>query len=74
MPLVAIFGAPCIGARIGSNAPSALSAELNSPEGDGVMGHVGKLIEKAFEWTDELQSIQIGEYVFEGQRQVNHIY
>ena len=25
-------------------------------------GHVGKLIEKIFEWTDELQSIQIGEY------------
>jgi DNA invertase Pin-like site-specific DNA recombinase len=27
-------------------------------------GHVGKLIEKIFEWTDELQSIQIGEYAF----------
>ncbi len=33
-------------------------------------GHVGKLIEKIFEWTDELQSIQIGEYAFQGQKQV----
>ena len=40
------------------------------PEGDGIMGHVGKLMEKVFEWTDELQSIQTGEYAFEGQRQV----
>ena len=43
---------------------------LPMPEGDGVMGHVGKLIEKVFEWTDELLSIQIGENAFEGQKQV----
>ena len=40
------------------------------PDGEGVMGHVGKLIESVFEWTDELQSIQTGQYAFEGQRQV----
>ena len=39
-------------------------------EGDGLTGHVGKLIENVFAWTDELQSIQTGEAAFEGQREV----
>ncbi|MDP6779135.1 MAG: recombinase family protein [Candidatus Latescibacteria bacterium] len=33
-------------------------------------GHMGTLIERIYEWKDEFDSIQIGEYAFEGQRQV----
>ena len=33
-------------------------------------GHIGKLIERIYEWKDEFDSIQIGEYAFQGQKQV----
>ena len=40
------------------------------PEGQGIEGHMGKIVESLYEWTDELQSIQIGLAAFEGQRSV----
>jgi site-specific DNA recombinase len=33
-------------------------------------GHIGTLIERIYEWKDEFDSIQIGEYAFQGQKQV----
>ena len=33
-------------------------------------GHIGKLIERIFEWNDEYNAIRIGQDAFEGQRQV----
>ena len=33
-------------------------------------GHMGTLIERIYEWKDEFDSIQIGQYAFEGQKQV----
>ena len=33
-------------------------------------GHIGTLIERIHEWKDEFDSIQIGEYAFQGQKQV----
>ena len=33
-------------------------------------GHIGTLIERIYEWKDEFDSIQIGKYAFQGQKQV----
>ena len=33
-------------------------------------GHIGKLIERIYEWKDEADSIMIGQNAFEGQREV----